>query len=102
MPCSAVTLSLATISAILSVALLAIAFSTDNWLSYEVNRNSIMVSCSRKENPDPVVDGGFKKIANAYRKRMCVGKQVSSSPVPPLPPPPPPPSACVYIARPLP
>lgn len=48
MPCSAVTLSLATISAIISVALLSIAFSTDNWLSYEVNRNSIMVS-------DPVV-----------------------------------------------
>lgn len=44
MPCSAVTLSLATISAIISVALLSIAFSTDNWLSYEVNRNSIMVS----------------------------------------------------------
>lgn len=41
MPCSAVTLSLATISAIIAVALLAIAFSTDNWLSYEVKRNNI-------------------------------------------------------------
>lgn len=53
MPCSAVTLSLATISAIVSVALLAIAFSTDNWLSYEVNRSSIMVS-SRWRNQFPV------------------------------------------------
>lgn len=44
MPCSAVTLSLATISAIVAVALLAIAFSTDNWLSYEVKRNNIQVS----------------------------------------------------------
>lgn len=43
MPCSAVTLSLATISAIIAVALLAIAFSTDNWLSYEVKRNNIQV-----------------------------------------------------------
>lgn len=43
MPCSAVTLSLATISAIVAIALLAIAFSTDNWLSYEVKRNNIQV-----------------------------------------------------------
>lgn len=44
MPCSAVTLSLATISAIIAVALLAIAFTTDNWLSYEVKRNNIQVN----------------------------------------------------------
>ncbi|KFB38199.1 hypothetical protein ZHAS_00005551 [Anopheles sinensis] len=43
MPCSAVTLSLATISAIIAVALLAIAFSTDNWQSYEVKRTNIQV-----------------------------------------------------------
>lgn len=43
MPCSAVTLSLATIASIISVALFAIAFSTDNWLSYEVKRNNIQV-----------------------------------------------------------
>lgn len=44
MPCSAVTLSLATISAIVAVALLAIAFSTDNWLYTEVKRGKIEVS----------------------------------------------------------
>ena len=67
MPCSAVTLSLATISAIISVALLSIAFSTDNWLSYEVNRNSIMVSNDRVSNrysenyfDDPVVCASHK------------------------------------------
>lgn len=43
MPCSAVTLSIATISAIIATALLAIAFSTDNWLHYEVKRNNIQV-----------------------------------------------------------
>ncbi|XP_069691348.1 uncharacterized protein [Periplaneta americana] len=41
MPCSAVTLSLATITAIVAVALLAIAFSTDNWLYIEVKRAQI-------------------------------------------------------------
>lgn len=44
MPCSAVTLSLATITAIVATALLAIAFSTDNWVYYEVRRNQIQVS----------------------------------------------------------
>lgn len=43
MPCSAVTLSLATVISICAVALLAISFSTDNWLSYEVKRKNIMV-----------------------------------------------------------
>lgn len=43
MPCSAVTLSIATITAIVSAALMAIAFSTDNWLSIEVKRSSIQV-----------------------------------------------------------
>jgi hypothetical protein len=41
MPCSAVTLSLATITAIVAVALLAIAFSTDNWLYIDVRRAQI-------------------------------------------------------------
>lgn len=41
MSCSAVTLSLATIAAVVSVALLAIAFSTDNWIKIEVKRSKI-------------------------------------------------------------
>jgi len=41
MPCSAVTLSLATIAAVVSVALLAIAFSTDNWIRVDVKRGKI-------------------------------------------------------------
>ncbi|RZF46776.1 uncharacterized protein LOC111044820 isoform X1 [Nilaparvata lugens] len=41
MPCSAVTLSLATISAIVATALLVIAFSTDNWVYTEVRRSQI-------------------------------------------------------------
>lgn len=48
MPCSAVTLSLATITAIVATALLAIAFSTDNWVYYEVRRNQIQVSYTRR------------------------------------------------------
>lgn len=46
MPCSAVSLSIATIISIISVALLAIAFSTDNWISYEVKRDNVKVSFS--------------------------------------------------------
>lgn len=44
MPCSAVTLSLATICSIVAVALLSIAFSTDNWLNYDVKRSNIQVN----------------------------------------------------------
>lgn len=47
MPCSAVTLSLATITGIIATGLLAIAFSTDNWLYTEVKRAQIQV---RKSN----------------------------------------------------
>jgi len=48
MPCSAVTLSLATIAAVVSVALLAIAFSTDNWVRYDVNRDKIKESLKQE------------------------------------------------------
>lgn len=59
MPCSAVTLSLATISAIISVAFLSIAFTTDNWLTYDVKRNSIQVNFFFLSNN---IDGGFFPI----------------------------------------
>ena len=39
MPCSAVSLSIATILSVTGVACLAIAFSTDNWTEIRVNRN---------------------------------------------------------------
>jgi len=48
MPCSAVTLSLATIAAVVSVALLAIAFSTDNWVRYDVNREKLKESLKQE------------------------------------------------------
>ncbi|XP_068243578.1 protein hobbit-like [Palaemon carinicauda] len=41
MPCSAITLSLATICAVVSVALLAIAFGTDNWQYIKVDRDEM-------------------------------------------------------------
>lgn len=43
MPCSAYTLSLATIAAVVSVALLAIAFSTDNWSRITIDRLKLEV-----------------------------------------------------------
>lgn len=39
MPCSAVSLSIATILSVTGVACLAISFSTDNWTEIRVNRN---------------------------------------------------------------
>jgi len=39
--CSAMTLAFATIFSLVSVALLAIAFSTDNWITISVNRDKI-------------------------------------------------------------
>ncbi|XP_059477565.1 uncharacterized protein LOC132197951 isoform X1 [Neocloeon triangulifer] len=56
MPCSAITLSLATITAIVSVAMLAIAFSTDNWLSYEVKRSNILKYAAEKGDQSALVD----------------------------------------------
>merc|ERR1712038_248932 len=39
--CSAVTLAFATIFSLVAAALLAIAFSTDNWITLNVNRNQL-------------------------------------------------------------
>ncbi|XP_043195273.1 uncharacterized protein LOC122366773 isoform X1 [Amphibalanus amphitrite] len=41
MPCSAVTLSLATVAGVVAVALLGIAFGTDNWVYIRVDRDAI-------------------------------------------------------------
>ncbi|XP_076060206.1 uncharacterized protein LOC143036568 [Oratosquilla oratoria] len=47
MPCSAITLSLGTICAVVSVALLAIAFGTDNWQYITVKRSLTEIQLSR-------------------------------------------------------
>jgi hypothetical protein len=44
MPCSAVTLSLATVVSVVAVALLGIAFGTDNWNYYAVRRDEVQAS----------------------------------------------------------
>lgn len=43
MACSAVTLSVATIAAVVAVACLGIAFGTDNWYEIRVDRNKTKV-----------------------------------------------------------
>ena len=45
--CSAVTLAFATIFSLAAVALLAIAFSTDNWLTIRVGRDKLEVGNTR-------------------------------------------------------
>ena len=42
--CSAVTLAFATIFSLVAAALLAIAFSTDNWITITVERDLLKVS----------------------------------------------------------
>lgn len=39
MPCSAVTLSIATVLSVIAIACLAIGFSTDNWYEIRVDTN---------------------------------------------------------------
>ena len=41
--CSAVTLAFATIFSLVAAALLAIAFSTDNWITITVTRDKLKV-----------------------------------------------------------
>jgi len=48
--CSAVTLAFATIFSLVAVALLAIAFSTDNWITITVKRNDLKDKISELEN----------------------------------------------------
>ena len=48
MPCSAVTLSLATVVSVVAVALLGISFGTDNWNYYAVRRDEVQASILKK------------------------------------------------------
>lgn len=56
MPCSAVTLSLATITGIIATGLLAIAFSTDNWLYTEVKRAQIQQYAAKHAEQNHLVE----------------------------------------------
>ncbi|CAG9094504.1 unnamed protein product [Plutella xylostella] len=64
MPCSAVTLSIATITAIVAAALMAIAFSTDNWLYIEVKRSNIQSYAA--ENPAGNSQSILDSLNNKY------------------------------------
>lgn len=78
MPCSAVTLSLATISAIIAVALLAIAFSTDNWLYTEVRRSKIEDFADKRGNPELLEEVNNKYYYFTRTKglfRVCYPKE---------------------------
>ncbi|XP_046989602.1 uncharacterized protein LOC124595066 isoform X2 [Schistocerca americana] len=79
MPCSAVTLSMATITAIVAVALLAIAFSTDNWLYIEVKRAQIQQYAAKRGGQDNLLDNMNKKYYYYTRTkglfRICYPKE---------------------------
>ncbi|XP_042214558.1 LOW QUALITY PROTEIN: uncharacterized protein LOC121861078 [Homarus americanus] len=72
MPCSAITLSLATICAVVSVALLAIAFGTDNWQYINVDRIDIEKSLSLSDiTPQEFEDSGFYRTRTKGLFRIC-------------------------------
>ncbi|KAK7870809.1 hypothetical protein R5R35_005470 [Gryllus longicercus] len=79
MPCSAVTLSLATITAIVAVALLAIAFSTDNWLYIEVKRAQIHQQATKRGDQESIVENMNSKYYYYTRTkglfRICYPKE---------------------------
>lgn len=56
MPCSAVTLCLATVTAIIATALLAISFSTDNWVYIDVKRSSIQQYAAKKGGQESLLE----------------------------------------------
>ncbi|KAK8395933.1 hypothetical protein O3P69_005807 [Scylla paramamosain] len=72
MPCSAITLSLATICAVVSVALLAIAFGTDNWQYINVNRIAIEGSLSVSNiSPQEFDESGLYRVRTKGLFRIC-------------------------------
>lgn len=79
MPCSAVTLSLATITAIVATALLAIAFSTDNWLYTEVRRSQIKDYASKRGGQEALLEAMNTKYYYYTRTkglfRICFPKE---------------------------
>ncbi|BES98420.1 Hypothetical protein NTJ_11235 [Nesidiocoris tenuis] len=79
MPCSAVTLSLATITAIVATALLAIAFSTDNWLYTEVKRSQIKDYASKRGGQEALLEAMNTKYYYYTRTkglfRICFPKE---------------------------
>ncbi|KAL5278207.1 hypothetical protein ACFFRR_003079 [Megaselia abdita] len=69
MPCSAVTLSIATISAIIATALLAISFSTDNWLHYDVKRANIQAFAAKHSEGEALLNSLSTKFYYFTRTR---------------------------------
>lgn len=60
MACSAVTLSVATISAVVAVACLAIAFGTDNWYETRVDRNKTKAKLENGGGDMSTMDTDFR------------------------------------------
>lgn len=79
MPCSAVTLSLATITGIIAAALLSIAFSTDNWLYTEVKRAQIQQYAAKHTEQSHLIDQMNSKYYYYTRTqglfRICYPKE---------------------------
>lgn len=71
--CSAVTLCFAAICAVVSAALLAIAFSTDNWQVISVDREKIKVSISTTNNTNDDIQRDMAKFATRGKPYGVLG-----------------------------
>lgn len=80
MPCSAVTLSLATISGVVSAALLAIAVGTDNWQFIRVNRIDIEKQLANsKISPEEFREDGLYFTRTKGLFRTCYPEELPDS-----------------------
>ena len=68
--CSAVTLAFATIFSLVAAALLAIAFSTDNWITITVDRDLLKVS---SDWPGVEVREKSRPSLLRHNKLYCLG-----------------------------
>jgi len=84
MPCSAVTLSIGTVAAVLSVALLSIAFSTDNWLRIDVKREKLKDRLTREldsaQLPDDFDTNPIYFTRSKGLWRICFGNNGGGKP----------------------
>ncbi|XP_037082584.1 uncharacterized protein LOC119103248 isoform X1 [Pollicipes pollicipes] len=69
MVCSAITLSLATVAGVISVALLGIAFGTDNWMYIRVDRKQIQEDMANGEGTLSASDQERFDSSGLFRSR---------------------------------
>ena len=79
--CSVVTLCVASVCALTSVALVGIAFSTDNWVHISVNRFAIRSSGNNASSEFYDRVKGFFRVCYPHEERPDEGERMYLNPV---------------------